>query len=209
LLVRIRNPQDAEAWEQFVEIYAPLVYRYARRHKLQDADAADLTQDVLRSVAGAVGRLHYDRRRGSFRSWLFTVARNKLINFVTRERRRPRGGGGSDFLQVLENQPARDDSEADQWEREYEQRLFAWAAEKVRHSFQEATWQAFWRTAVEGESVRAVAAALKMTEGAVYIARSRVTAQLRKQVQEIGDRDSGLLERPAAGRAKASAGPGA
>ena len=66
LLVRIRDARDREAWGQFVEIYAPLVYDMARRRGLQDADAADLTQDVLRSVAGAISRLDYDRRRGSF-----------------------------------------------------------------------------------------------------------------------------------------------
>src|SRR5438309_8393167 len=91
LLVRIRDAGDGEAWTQFVEIYAPLVYGFARKHRLQDADAADLTQDVLRAVAGAVGRLDYDPQRGSFRSWLFTVVRNKLRNFRANQERRCQG----------------------------------------------------------------------------------------------------------------------
>src|SRR5262245_61410540 len=78
LLVRLRDARDDGAWAQFVELYAPLVFGFARKHGLQDADAADLTQDVLQAVSGAIQRLDYDSRRGSFRGWLFTVARNKL-----------------------------------------------------------------------------------------------------------------------------------
>src|SRR6516225_4147415 len=77
LLVRIRNAEDSQAWSQFVALYAPLVYGYARKRGMQDADAADLMQDVLRAVAGAAGRLEYDPLRGSFRGWLFTIVRNK------------------------------------------------------------------------------------------------------------------------------------
>src|SRR5437870_8680075 len=93
LLVRLRDAQDEWAWSQFVEIYAPLVYGYARKHGLQDADAADLTQDILRTVAGAVGRLEYDPQRGSFRGWLFTVVRNRLRDFLASQRRHCQGSG--------------------------------------------------------------------------------------------------------------------
>src|ERR1700730_3538749 len=81
LLVRLRDARDERAWSQFVDLYAPLVSGYARRHGLKDADAADLMQGVLRSVAIAVRRLDYDPRRGSFRGWLFTIVRNQLATF--------------------------------------------------------------------------------------------------------------------------------
>src|SRR5437764_15234745 len=87
LLVRLRDTADHEAWRQLVELYAPLVYRFLRRRGLQDADAADLTQEVLRSVASAIDSFEYDPRRGSFRGWLFTVARNKLHSFLKRQQR--------------------------------------------------------------------------------------------------------------------------
>src|SRR5438067_13664602 len=88
LLVRLRDPQDGAAWAQFVDLYAPLVFGYARKAGLQDADAADLSQDVLGAVAGAVQRLEYDPRRGAFRGWLFTIVRRRLSKW-RRAARRP------------------------------------------------------------------------------------------------------------------------
>ncbi len=177
LLVRIRNVNDEEAWAQFVEIYGPVVYRLARKHGLQDADAADVTQDVLRAVLGAAGRFEYNPGRGSFRGWLFTVARNRLRKFAAGRRREVADGGS------LGTQPAPE--EATDWDREYELRLFEWAAAKVRDRFREATWQAFWRTAVEGQEPAAVAHALGLSVGAVYIARSRVLARIRQEVLRV------------------------
>src|SRR5437762_6687766 len=87
LLVRLRDSRDAAAWAQFVELYAPPVYAFARKHGLQDADAADLTQDVLRSVSGAFRRRGYDAERGSFRGWLYAVVRNKLRDAFAARRR--------------------------------------------------------------------------------------------------------------------------
>src|SRR3974377_2464158 len=89
LLVRLRDRQDAAAWAEFVDLYAPLVYGYARKQGLQDADAADLTQEVLGAVAAASCRLDYDSRRGAFRNWLFTIVRRKLSNRRRAQRSRP------------------------------------------------------------------------------------------------------------------------
>jgi RNA polymerase sigma-70 factor (ECF subfamily) len=183
LLVRLRDAADREAWGQFVEIYAPLVYRFARSRGLQDADAADLTQDVLGAVAGASKRLEYDPERGTFRGWLFTVARNKLHNFLTKRRRHAPARDDSEAMARLEEQPAPE--EAAWWDQEYERRLFDWAAQRVRGGFTETTWQAFWQTAVDGRSAKETAAELHLSVGAVYIAKSRVMARLREQIQHV------------------------
>jgi RNA polymerase sigma-70 factor (ECF subfamily) len=55
----------------------------------------------------------------------------------------------------------------------------------VRRGVTEATWQAFWRTAVDGQPVKQVAADLGLTAGAVYLARSRVFARLKELVQSV------------------------
>jgi RNA polymerase sigma-70 factor (ECF subfamily) len=91
LLVRLRDPRDDAAWTQFVDLYAPLIYGYLRKQGLQDADAADLSQEVLTAVAGAFGRLKYDPQLGSFRNWLFTAVRHKLSNWRAALENRARG----------------------------------------------------------------------------------------------------------------------
>jgi RNA polymerase sigma-70 factor (ECF subfamily) len=184
LLVRIRDGRDTEAWRQFLEVYASLIYGFARKRGLQDADAADLMQEVLRSVASAAGRLEYDPGRGSFRGWLYTVTRNKLTNFLHSRQRRLRGSGDTDELERLEEQTARADGPVE-WDQEYERRLFTWAAERVRGEFKEPTWQAFWQTAVEDRAAKEVAEALGLSVGAVYVAKSRVLARLKEEVQRI------------------------
>lgn len=181
LLVRVRNAADAEAWQLFVDLYGPLVYNLARTHGLQDADAADLTQEVLGSLAVAVRSLEYDPRRGSFRGWLYRVARNRLLDWL-RRRNRVRGTGDPAVQELLENQPAAPETD---WDRDYERRVFAWAAERVRVEFRPGTWRAFWLTAVEGLSGEAAARELGTTVGAVQVAKSRVLARLKDTVRPL------------------------
>ncbi len=185
LLVRIRDTRDDQAWSQFVEVYAPLIYGFARKHGLQDADAADLTQDVLRVVANTIRGLDYDRQRGSFRGWLFTVVRNKLRNFLTRRQPYDQGTGDTGTHQLLKEQPAPDEGEAASWDQDYERQLFACAAKQVRGRVQESTWQAFWQTTVDGKNGKEVAQDLNMTVAAVYLAKSRVMAQLKEQIRQL------------------------
>lgn len=196
LLVRLRDHRDNQAWGEFVELYAPLIYAYARKRGLQDADAADLTQTVLRQVAVHVDRLEYDPRRGSFRGWLFTIVRNRLRNFQEQPRHLYQGSGDPHVQQLLELQTTDEPEERAQWEREYHLGLLAWAADQVRPRVQEATWQAFWQTAVEGKSGKEVAQALGLTSAAVYLAKSRVMARLRAVIHEAqGDEETFSLVR--------------
>ena len=182
LLVRLRDPRDEAAWRQFVDLYAPLVYAYARKQGLQDADTADLCQEVLGGVAGGVGRLEYDPQRGAFRNWLFTVVRRKLASWWEAQSKRARGSGDTETHRLLEQCPA-PDAGAPEWEAEWERRLFAWACEQVRRDVTASTWQAFWRTAVDGQPGKRVAADLGLSVAAVYLARSRVLARLREWVR--------------------------
>lgn len=191
LLVRIRDTRDQEAWQQFVRLYAPVVYGFARKRGLQDADAADVMQDVLRSVTGAAGRLDYDPARGSFRGWLYTVSRNKIFNFLEANRNKlGRGTGDSGARERLEAVASPEWELAESWDEEYERNLAALAMQRVQGEVQAATWQAFWQTAVEGRSAREAGEALGMSAGAVYVARSRVLARLKEEVERLQEGES-------------------
>jgi len=181
LLIRLRDARDGQAWTHFEGLYGPLIFGFARKHGLQDADAGDLRQEVLRLVAGAVGGLEYDARAGSFRGWLFTVVRNQLRKFLGR-RPHDRGAGDSVTQVLLEQQPAPEEDQA-AWEEEFRQRLFHYAANQVRGDFSAATWQAFWQTAVQGRPAKEVAAGLGLTAAAVYLAKGRVMTRLKEQIR--------------------------
>jgi RNA polymerase sigma-70 factor (ECF subfamily) len=185
LLNRLKDGADADAWHEFVHLYGPVVYGFARKRGLQDADAADLMQEVLRSVARNAVRMEYDPKRGTFRGWLYTVTRNKIYNFLNGQRNRPRGSGDPSAQDRLDSIADRNSDREDDWELEYQRQLSAKAMEAVQDEFQPNTWQAFWRTAVEGRPAQDVGSELKMTPGAVYVAKSRVLARLREEVQRL------------------------
>jgi RNA polymerase sigma-70 factor (ECF subfamily) len=183
LLVRIRDSRDAQAWCQFVDLYAPLIHGFGRKHGLQDADAADLTQEVLGIVARSIQKLDYDPRRGSFRGWLFTIVRNRVRNFLSRRRPYDQGSGDTGAHDLLQEQPDRAEGPDGCWEQDYERQLFACAAKYVQRRVHDWTWQAFWETTVKRASAREVAGRLNMTVAAVYLAKSRVMAQLKEQIK--------------------------
>ena len=184
LLLRLDDGSDHQAWSDFVDLYSPVVYGFARRQGLQDADAADLVQEVLHSVARSVPK--YDRRKGRFRNWLMVVVRRRLSEFWSVRRREVSGSGDTGVLKHLEQSPARNDDE-EFWELEYRQSVFRLAVDRIRAEFEESTWRAFSLTHFDGQSTREVAQSLGISEGAVYIARSRVMAQLKKQIQALED----------------------
>jgi RNA polymerase sigma factor (sigma-70 family) len=187
LLVRIRDSHDAQAWRQFVDLYAPLIYGFARKHGLQDADAADLTQEVLGIVAGSIRQLEYDPQRGAFRGWLFTIVRNRLRNFLARRRPYEQGSGDSGVHNLLQELPDSADGPDAAWESEYQRQLFSCAAKYVRARVHDWTWQAFWQTAVEGRSASEVAERLNRKVSAVYLAKSRLMAQLKDYIRQLQD----------------------
>lgn len=187
LIVRLRNAQDEAAWCEFVALYEPLILRQMRKNGLQESDARDACQQVLAAVARDVGQWQADGRTASFRRWLFQIARNRLLKSLAQARSRTRGAGGSDARIRLEGHPDSRESPVADLDVEDRRERLLWAAAEVQSEFRPSTWEAFWRTCVEGQPVADVAAELGTTAGNVYVARSRIIARLREKVKEVED----------------------
>jgi RNA polymerase sigma-70 factor (ECF subfamily) len=189
LLIRLRDRTDQSAWNEFVAVYGPVIYRFARNRGLQDADAADMMQDVLRSVTGAIDRLDYDPRQGRFRGWLFTITRNRVMTLLASRQGKARGTGNSDVNSLLAAQPDQHGGPDADWELEYRRSQTAQAMEQVRSEFSDKVWNAFWATAVDARPADEAGRELGMSTGAVYVAKSRVLARLREVVQRRLEED--------------------
>jgi RNA polymerase sigma-70 factor (ECF subfamily) len=173
---------DAGAWREFIEIYEPLIFRFAKRRGLQEADAREVAQNVFIAVAKAVERWKPDPERGKFRAWLFRIARNQLVNHVTKHRRDKATGRTTEWKLLYDLSDS--SSVEPETLQDYRREMFRLAAAQVRESVQSETWDAFWRTAVLNENVEKVANELGLSRGAVYIARSRVTAKIRTLIEQ-------------------------
>lgn len=206
LLVELRDVQNSAAWERFVDLYTPLVFQFLRKRGLQPADSSDVAQEVMRTVARSIQRFEYQTARGGFRNWLFTVTRNQFNDFLRRRERSPLVLGGTTLLrQAHESAGAGtdvDDPEVAEWDHAYRLRLFEWAVDSVRPEFRDRTWTAFWDTAVRGEPVSKVAVRLCISQGAVYVARSRVISRLRSRILEADGEGAGGNPFPVRGQPK-------
>ena len=189
LILRLPNPADAAAWDEFVSVYGPSVYRVARGRGLQPADADDLVQEVFSAVAKQVGDWVRRPDRGRFRAWLLRIARNIAVNLLTRKSLGAIGAGGDGAEGWLAAIPEQVDELSSQFDLEYRREVFRWAAEQVRESVAGTTWQAFQLTHVEGVSIADAARRLGISAGNVYIARSRVMHRLRGLTERFEERE--------------------
>jgi RNA polymerase sigma-70 factor (ECF subfamily) len=183
LLARVQA-DEPQAWDRLIGLYAPLVLRWCRGVGLQDQDVADVFQEVFQAVAQHVGGFRKERQGDTFRGWLRRITQNKVRDHFRRLGRDVRGVGGSSAQERLSQLPTPPADEEGGKSDEAESGLFGRALDLIRGGFEERTWTAFWRTAVEGQSAADVAADLGMSAGAVRVAKSRVLRRLR---EELGD----------------------
>ena len=182
LILRIKDPQNAVAWNELMAIYRPVIYRLARRKGLLHEDAEDLVQGVFISIAKAIDRWEQGEGQPRFRNWLGRITRNAIVNAITRARP-DRATGTSSVLQSLASLPQGPESTQSLI---VECRLEAirWAAREIQSEFSNATWAIFQSIAIEGRPAPEVAQVFQRTIGAVYAARCRVAARLREKVLE-------------------------
>jgi RNA polymerase sigma-70 factor (ECF subfamily) len=179
LLGRLRQPEEQAAWTRFVQLYTPLLLCWVRRWGLQDQDASDVVQEVLVTLVQKLPEFQYNPER-RFRAWLRTVALNKVRDFA--RRRADRGSPEGSLADVI----APDENE-ELAETEYRQHLVSRALQLMQVEFPPKMWKACWEHVVVGRSVAEVAAELGISEGTVYVAKSRIMSRLRQELE-------GLLE---------------
>jgi RNA polymerase sigma factor (sigma-70 family) len=179
LLAQLGAGGDHEAWSEFVRLYQPVIFNFALRQGLQDADAQDVVQVVFTRVARKARSWDPAQSRGSFRGWLAVMVRNLAIDQFRAQQRRP---GHLPREADVESDARDGEIRAFDWEQR--RSLFHWAAERVRQEFQPSTWAAFWQTAVQQRGVPEVAAELNLSSGAIYVARSRVLARIRQLISQ-------------------------
>jgi len=189
LIAQVCDPANHRAWDTFSQIYRPVVYRLARARGLQHADADDLSQRVLLSVSQAIPEWQRQNSQTRFRHWLQGIARNAIINALTRGPSVP-ARGGTDILNLLQDVPATNPDVERQIELEYQREIYRRAAEIVRNAVQENTWQAFVQTVVEGDSTENVATRMGMSIGNVHAARSRIMRRLQTVVKQLQEEDA-------------------
>ena len=183
LIARLQQ-NDAPAWKELVSLYSPLIFYWCRRLGLADQDCNDVTQEVFRSVVGNIASFQKQRDSDTFRGWLRTVTRNKVIDFFRRNEKQTSAAGGSTAYGRMAQMPDADDVflQQDEEELRQEHALFMRAIDLIRDDFTDKTWNAFWEVVVNGLSAPEAGKRLGMKSGAVRVAKSRVIKRLRLQL---------------------------
>lgn len=184
LVARIQA-DEAAAWQRLVDLYGPLIYSWGCRGGLSREDAADVMQEVFAAVSIAIRRFD-PAKKGRFRGWLWTIARNKIRDHHRRHGHQPVGRGGDTALQDWATLPqdwSDDDSDAT---RQEIRALYHRAMQLIQSDFQEQTWRAFWMSVIEERSTDEIAQQLGLSANGVRQAKSRVMRRLRAELGDVG-----------------------
>jgi RNA polymerase sigma-70 factor (ECF subfamily) len=190
LLLRLGCNSD-DAWSEFLEVYEQAIYTFARSKGLQDADAWDVTQEVLSAVEKKIDSWQADPAKGTFRGWLYRVARNIAIDKIHAQSKTAAGSGDSRVVKLLAEHPEQFQQETTLFWTNYRRRLLHWAAEQVKPDYKESSWQSFWLTSVEGKKPEDVAKELEVSVGSVYAAKFRIVSRIKDIVTRLDELDLG------------------
>ncbi len=184
LLGRLQNnPNDRQAWSDFVQRYGRIIFGWCRHWGLQEADAEDVTQNVLLRLAQKMPLFVYDPSR-SFRAWLKTLTHHAWSDFISSRQNRTPGSGDTAMFEVLQSVEARADLEK-QLDEAFDRELLEEAMTQVRQRVAPQTWEAFRLTALEGLSGAEAAARIPMQVAQVFVARRRVQKMLQEVVAKL------------------------
>lgn len=179
LLVRVKNRDDFEAWRVFVDLYKPMLVRFARVWGLNQSDAEDVAQDCLASITKHIASFDYDPKRGGFKKWLRTIVNNRVREL--RRKRRDCTADTGDFERPQQRE--RDPQEV--FEQVWLQEHLRYCLTRIRSDVEPKTYDAFQHAAIDEWPVERICKVLSMTANQVYYARSRVTRRLRETMRDL------------------------
>ena len=169
--------EDQQRWRSFVDIYDPIVYRYAQLKGLGHEDAREVVQECMARLTQCGPDLDFEQEPRRFKSWLRRVAANRINDMF--KRRRPAHALPDDIDMPETRNPPVDKVWDDQWKRKhlrsFLKRILTRVSASTRHAFQ--------LYVVSGWPVDEVAETLNISVDQVYAARSRITRELRRMAQ--------------------------
>ncbi len=184
LLVRVRNLADAASWNQFDEIYRPLIVGYLRGLGLKEHDAHELTQGVFQRLLAILPTFELNRERGRFRTYLWKLTHNTLVDWVRRRQVRDRAEKEwvRRFCEV-------DASESRDLEgifiQRHRKRILEVVLPQVRAIVSSTAWACFEGRLVKGRPGAAIAAERGIKANVVYVYASRVLQEVRRRCAEF------------------------
>ena len=187
LLLRLREASDHRSWQEFVELYTPLIQSWLRRREMLGTDSDDVVQEVLAIVLRKIRDFEHSQRPGAFRTWLKAITINCLRDYWKTRRNRRLPVGDDDFQQALSqwSDPAGGLSKL--WDLEHDRHILQGLLRQIQSDFAPNTWAAFCGTVLEGRTPDETAKTLGLTVNAVFIAKSRVLKRLREQGEGLID----------------------
>ena len=183
-LIRALKADDSGAWLQLADLYGPVVYAWCRQAGLSEPDIADIAQNVFASVFKSIKQFRHESPGDSFRGWLWRITRNEVLMLLRRRAKEPRAAGGTEAQQAMHQVPEFFATDVVPSSTGTQAHLVRRAVLSLRDDFEEHTWQAFWRTTVDGRPAPEVADELGMTAVAVRQAKHRVLKRLRDFLAE-------------------------
>lgn len=183
LLLKVRDPADSESWREFVLLYEPLLLNYVRRRGLAEHDARDVVQDIFATLVRVLPGFELDHQRGRFRTWLWRVTHNAVVDWSRRRGRRAAAEEEARKEAEVAVGPGDADLESE-WLIAHRRRILEFAIEQVRSRSNERSWACFELHLLQGRSSAEVAEELGITANSVYVNASRVLARVRQQCAE-------------------------
>ena len=177
-LVKAAAHGDPHAWDRLVDRFASTVWAVARSHRLNAADAADVSQTTWMRLVENLDRIEQPERIGA---WLVTTARRESLRVICMAGRQVPHGGDFDLLPDPAPSQSPDDCfVAD--DRERERRVAALLEQLPTRS------QLLLRllSADSPLSYRDISAALSMPIGSIGPTRARALEQLRRLALRSG-----------------------